>query len=47
MTDSEVKGLNSLLKTYNARAVIVRPDRFILKTCKSIKDFNQIESLPL
>ena len=30
-----------------ARAVIVRPDRFILKTCKSIKDFNQIESLPL
>jgi len=47
MTDSEVKGLKSLLKTYNARAVIVRPDRFILKTCKSIKDFNQIESLPL
>jgi len=47
MTDSEVKGLKNLLKTYNARAVIVRPDRFILKTCKSIKDFNQIESLPL
>ena len=47
LTDSEVKGLKSLLKTYNARAVIVRPDRFILKTCKSTKDFNQIVSLPL
>ena len=47
ITESDVVGLSSLLKRYNANGVIVRPDRFILKTCKTIKDFSQIESLPL
>ncbi len=47
ITDKDIKGLNNLLKSYNAKAIIVRPDRFILKTCKKAKDFNQIESLPL
>ncbi len=47
ITDKDIKGLNNLLKSYNAKAIIVRPDRFILKTCKKVKDFNQIESLPL
>ena len=44
---SEVVGLSNLLKSYNSKAVIVRPDRFILKTCETTKDFNQIEHLPL
>ena len=35
------------LKVPVNNAVIVRPDRFILKTCKDIKDFNQIKNLPL
>ena len=47
VTDKDIKGLKNLLKSYNAKAIIVRPDRFILKTCKKVKDFNQIESLPL
>ena len=47
ITDKDINGLNNLLKSYNAKAIIVRPDRFILKTCKKVKDFNQIESLPL
>ena len=47
ITDKDIKGLNNLLKSYDAKAIIVRPDRFILKTCKKVKDFNQIESLPL
>ena len=47
ISDKEVVGLSSVLKSYNAKAVIVRPDRFILKTCKTTKDFNQIERLPL
>ena len=46
-TDKDIKGLDNLLKSYNAKAIIVRPDRFILKTFKEVKDFNQIESLPL
>ena len=47
ITDKDIEGLNEILKSYNAKAIIVRPDRFILKTCKKVKDFNQIESLPL
>ena len=47
ITDKEIKGLSDLLKSYNAKAIVVRPDRFILKTFKELKDFNQIESLPL
>ncbi len=47
ITDKDIKGLSNLLKSYNAKAIIVRPDRFILKTCKKVKDFNQIKSLPL
>ena len=47
ITEKEVVGLSKVLKNYEAKAIIVRPDRFILKTCKTIKDFNQIEHLPL
>ena len=47
ITEKEVVGLSNVLKSYDAKAIVVRPDRFILKTCKSIKDFNQIEYLPL
>ena len=47
ITDKDIKGLDNLLKNYKAKAVIVRPDRFILKTCKSVNDFNRINYLPL
>ena len=47
ITDKDIKGLGNLLKSYNAKAIIVRPDRYILKTFKKVKDFNQIETLPL
>ena len=47
ITDKDIRGLSNLLKSYNAKAIIVRPDRYILKTFKKVKDFNQIESLPL
>ena len=47
ITDKDIKGLSNLLKTYKAKALIVRPDRFILKTCNSVNDFNQISYLPL
>ena len=47
ITEKEVVGLSNVLKSFEAKAVIVRPDRFILKTCKDIKDFNQIKNLPL
>ena len=47
ITEKEVVGLSNILKNFKAKAVIVRPDRFILKTCNTAKDFNQIEHLPL
>ena len=47
ITDKDIKGLSSLLKNYKAKAIIVRPDRFILKTCNSANDFNRINYLPL
>jgi 3-(3-hydroxy-phenyl)propionate hydroxylase len=47
ITDKDIKGLSNLLKNYKAKAIIVRPDRFILKTCKSANDFNRINYLPL
>ncbi len=47
ISDKNIKGLSDLLKTYRAKAIIVRPDRFILKTCNSSDDFNQIDFLPL
>ena len=47
ITDKDIKGLSNLLKTYKAKALIVRPDRFILKTCNSANDFNRINYLPL
>ena len=47
ISDKDIKGLSNLLKTYKAKAIIVRPDRFILKTYKSINDFNRINYLPL
>ena len=40
-------GLSNILKNYEAKAIIVRPDRFILKTCNTVKDLNQIKNLPL
>ncbi len=47
ITEKEVVGLSNILKDYKAKAVVVRPDRFVLKTCKNTKDFNQIKHLPL
>ncbi len=47
ITDKDIRGLSNLLKTYKAKGIIVRPDRFILKTCKSSNDFNRINYLPL
>ena len=47
ITDKDIKGLNNLLKSYNAKAIIVRPGSFILKTCTKARVFNEIESLPL
>ena len=47
ITEKDIKGLSNLLKNYKAKAIIVRPDRFILKTCKSANDFNRINYLPL
>ena len=47
ISDKNIKGLSDLLKTYRAKAIIVRPDRFILKTCNSSDDFNRIDFLPL
>ena len=47
ITDKDIRGLSNILKSYNAKAIIVRPDRYILKTFKKVKDFNQIETLPL
>ena len=45
VTDKEVVGLSTILKGYKAKAVIVRPDRFILKTYKTTKEINQIQNL--
>ena len=47
ITDKDIKGLRNLLKIYKAKAIIVRPDRFILKTFKSLTNFNRINYLPL
>ena len=47
INDNEVVGLANLLKLYNVKAILVRPDRFILKTFKDLKDLNQIEHLLL
>ena len=35
-----IKNLELFFKKHNCKAVIVRPDRFILSSCKSVKDFN-------
>jgi len=39
--ENEVIGLSDLLKRYKAKALIVRPDRFILQSCKTVKGFNK------
>ena len=33
------KDLVKFFKSSNSKAIIVRPDRFILSSCKSVKDF--------
>ncbi|MDC0890712.1 hypothetical protein OAS01_02105 [Candidatus Pelagibacter sp.] len=33
------KDLEKFFKNSNSKAIIVRPDRFILSSCKSVKDF--------
>ncbi len=40
INESDVLGLSELLKSYNSKAIIVRPDRFILQSCKSVKSFD-------
>jgi 3-(3-hydroxy-phenyl)propionate hydroxylase len=37
----QVVGLADLLNYYNAKAIIVRPDRFILETCPPGSDLNE------
>ena len=39
--ENEAAGLSALLKSYKAKALIVRPDRFILQSCKTVKDFKK------
>ena len=41
INDNEVIGLEALLKRYKSKAIIVRPDRFILKSCKTAKEFDK------
>ena len=38
--ENEIVGLSKLLKNYKAKAIIVRPDRFVLETCNKISDFS-------
>ena len=38
---NEVPGLANLLKSYNSKAIIVRPDRFIFQSCSSVKNFSK------
>ena len=35
-----IKKLELFFKEHNCKAVIVRPDRFILSSCASVKNFN-------
>ena len=39
--ENEVLGLSKLLKYYKSKAIIVRPDRFIFKSCDSLKNFDK------
>ena len=39
VNSKEIKDLNKFFKKTKSKAVIVRPDRFILSSCKSVKDF--------
>ena len=41
INENEAIGLTTLLKSYKAKALIVRPDRFILQSCKTVKGFNK------
>ena len=41
INENEVKGLCSLMKSYNAKILIVRPDRFILQSSNKLKDTNK------
>ncbi len=41
INENKVKGLSSLMKRYNSKALIVRPDRYIFQSCNKIKDFNK------
>ena len=37
--DNKNKYYEKFFKSSNSKAIIVRPDRFILSSCKSVKDF--------
>ncbi len=39
-SDEESRHLSKVLRNYKAKAVIVRPDRFVLETCSSINELN-------
>ena len=39
--ENEVKGLSEVLKDYKSKAIIVRPDRFVLQSCATIKSFSK------
>ena len=37
----EVKGLSEVLKNFKSKAIIVRPDRFVLQSCRTVKNFSK------
>jgi len=41
INENEALGLSALLTKYKSKAIIVRPDRFILQSCKTIKSFDR------
>ena len=41
INENEVIGLPSLMKSYKAKALFLRPDRFIFQSYKAKKDFNK------
>ena len=40
ISSKNIKNLEYFFKNHNCKAVIVRPDRFILSSCASVKNFN-------
>ena len=41
INENEAIGLSEVLKSFKSKAIIVRPDRFVLETCKTVKRFSK------